>query len=225
MTTDDVLKELKKHFSQKNIDGMARFGINSEKAFGVSTPVIKSIAKKIGRNHLLALKLWETGYLEARAIALFIADPKLVTKSLMNKWVRDFDSWATCDGTCLHLFGYTPYAFDKAFEWCKRKEEYVRRAGFALMAVLAVHDKQRNDKDFLKFFPLIKEYSTDERNFVKKAVNWALRQIGKRSMFLNKEAIKLALEIQKIESKSARWIANDALRELKNPKTYVRKRK
>ena len=225
MTAEEVLKELGKHFSQKNIDGMARFGINSPKAFGVSAPVIKGIAKKIGKDHTLALQLWETAYLEARAVAFFVADPKLVTKSLMNKWVRDFDSWAVCDGTCLHLFGYTPHAFEKIFEWCKRKEEFVRRAGFVLIAVLAVHDKKRDDKDFLKFFPLIKEYSTDERNFVKKAVNWAIRQIGKRSMFLNKEAIKLALEIQKIESKSARWIASDALRELRNPKTYVRKRK
>lgn len=225
MTAEEVLKELGKHFSQKNIDGMARFGIKSPKAFGVSAPVIKSIAKKIGKDHTLALQLWETEFLEARAIAALIADPEKVTKSLMNKWVRDFDSWAVCDGTCLHLFGYTPHAFQKIFEWCIRKEEFIRRAGFVLMAVLAVHDKNRDDKDFLKFFPLIKEYSIDERNFVKKAVNWALRQIGKRNMFLNIEAIRLALEIQKFDSKSARWIANDALRELRNPKTYVRKRK
>jgi 3-methyladenine DNA glycosylase AlkD len=225
MTVEEVIDELKKHFNQRNIDGMARFGITSAKAFGVSTPLIKSIAKRIGKNHLLALDLWETGYYEARAIAMMIGDPKLITKSLMNKWVRDFDSWAVCDGTCLYLFCYTPFAFDKALEWCDRKEEYMRRAGFAMMAVLAVHDKKRDDKDFLNFFPLIKKYSTDERNFVKKAVNWALRQIGKRSSYLNKEAIILAKEIQKIDSKSARWIAADALRELCNPKTYVRKRK
>jgi 3-methyladenine DNA glycosylase AlkD len=225
MTVEEVLNELKKHFSQRNIDGMARYGITSAKAFGVSTPVIKSIAKKIGKDHELALQLWETGYHEARAIAMMTAEPRLVTKSLMNKWVKDFDSWAVCDGTCLYLFCYTPFAYDKVFEWCERKEEFIRRAGFAMIAVLAVHDKERDDKDFLEFFPLIKKYSTDERNFVRKAVNWALRQIGKRSMYLNKEAIKLGKEIQKIDSKSARWIAADALRELSNPKTYVRKRK
>jgi len=225
MTVEEVLNELKKHYNKRNVEGMARFGITSAKAFGVSAPILKSIVKKTGKNHKLALELWKTEYYEARAVAMMIADPELVTKSLMNKWVKDFDSWAICDGTCLYLFRYTPFAFAKAFEWCERKEEYVRRAGFAMMAELAVHDKEKDDEDFLKFFPMLKKYSTDERNFVKKAVNWALRQIGKRSMYLNKEAIKLAKEIQRIDSKSARWIAADAIRELSNPKTYVRKRK
>jgi 3-methyladenine DNA glycosylase AlkD len=225
MTIEEVISELKKHYSQRNIDGMTRFGITSVKAFGVSAPIIKSIAKQIGKNHGLALELWETGYHEARAVAMMIADPKLVTKSLMNKWVHNFDSWAVCDGTCLYLFRFTPVAFDKAIEWCDRKEEYVRRAGFAMMAVLAVHDKKRDDKDFLQFFPLIKKHSIDERNFVKKAVNWALRQIGKQSKFLNKEAIKLAKEIQSLDSKSARWIANDAIRELTNPKILAKIKK
>jgi 3-methyladenine DNA glycosylase AlkD len=222
MTVEEVIVELRNNFNQRNIDGMVRFGIASTKAFGVSAPVIKSMAKNIGRNHQLAIELWETGYLEARAVAMMIGDPKLVTKSLMNKWVRDFDSWAVCDGTCLYLFCYTPFAFDKALEWCNRKEEYVRRAGFAMMAVLAVHDKKRDDKDFLNFLPLIKKYSVDERNFVKKAVNWALRQIGKRSKFLNKKALKLAKEIQALDSRSAKWIANDAIRELTTPKILSR---
>lgn len=220
-----VIDELKKHGSIRNIEGMARYGITSTKAYGVSAPILKSLAKKIGKNHKLALNLWETGYLEARSIAVMIADPQVVTKSLMNKWVKDFDSWAVCDATCNYLFTYTPYAVDKVFEWCERKDEYVRRAGFVLMATLAVHDKKRDDRDFLLFFPFIKKYSTDERNFVKKAVNWALRQIGKRSPFLNIQAIELAREIKKINSKSARWIASDAIRELTNPKANIRGKK
>ena len=222
MTSLEIIKELKKHYNQKNVDGMARFGIVSANAFGISAPVIKSFAKKIGKNHELALELWKTGYYDARVIAFLIDDPKLVTKSQMNSWVRDFDSWAICDGTCCYLFRKTPFAFEKIFEWAERKEEFVRRTAFSLIAYLAVHDKKRDDKEFLQFLLLIKKYSIDERNFVKKAVNWALRQIGKRSKFLNKEALKLAKEILTLDSKSARWIASDAIRELKNPKILAR---
>lgn len=201
---EDVLDYLRKHYSKKNIEGMARFGIRSAKAFGVNAPKVKELAKKIGTNHELALKLWDTGYLEARTIAAMTANPELVTKSLMNKWVKDFDSWAVCDSACCYLFRKTPYAFDKVFEWANRKEEFVRRTAFSLIAYLTVHDKKRNDEDFLQFIPLIKRYSTDERNFVKKAVNWALRQIGKRSLYLYKEAVVAANEIKNIDSKSAR---------------------
>ena len=222
MTSLEIIKELKKHYNQKNVDGMARFGIVSANAFGISAPVIKSFAKKIGKNHELALELWQTGYYDARVIAFLIDDPKLVTKSQMNSWVRDFDSWAICDGTCCYLFRKTPFAFEKILEWAERKEEFVRRTAFSLIAYLAVHDKKRDDKEFLQFLLLIKKYSIDERNFVKKAVNWALRQIGKRSKFLNKEALKIAKEIITIDSKSARWIASDAIRELKNPKILAR---
>ena len=222
MTSKEIIKELRKHYNQKNVDGMARFGIVSANAFGISAPVIKSFAKKIGKNHELALELWKTGYYDARVIAFLIDDPKLVTKSQMNSWVRDFDSWAICDGTCCYLFRKTPFAFDKIFEWADRKEEFVRRTAFSLIAYIAVHDKKRDDNEFLQFLPLIKKYSVDERNFARKAVNWALRQIGKRSKFLNKEALKLAKEIKTINSKSARWIAGDAIRELENPKILAR---
>jgi 3-methyladenine DNA glycosylase AlkD len=222
MNAEEIISELRKHYNQKNVDGMARFGIVSENAFGISAPVIKSFAKKIGKNHGLALELWQTGYYDARVVAFLIDDPKLVTESQMNNWVRDFDSWAICDGTCCYLFRKTPFAFEKIHEWADRKEEFVRRTSFSLMAYIAVHDKKRDDKDFLQFFPLIKKYSVDKRNFVKKAVNWALRQIGKRSKFLNKEALKLAKEILRQDSRSARWIANDAIRELVNPKTMAR---
>ena len=222
MTAQDVIEELRKYYNPRNLEGMSHYGINVEKAFGVNVPVLRALAKKIGTNHELALKLWESGYHEARHIATMIDDPKLVTKSQMNKWVRDFNSWDICDGACSNLFRFTPHAFDKVFEWTKRKEEFIRRTGFSLIAYLAVHDKKRDDKNFLKFFPLIKKHSVDERNFVKKAVNWALRQIGKRSKSLNKEALKLAKEIKSLDSKSAKWIANDAIRELTNPKILAR---
>jgi len=222
MTTSEVIKELKKYYNPKNIEGMKRYGIKADKAFGLNTPTMYAIAKRIGKNHELALELWATGYHEARHIAAMIEDPKLVTKSQMNKWVKDFNSWDIVDGTCSNLFRKTPYAIEKILEWCEKKEEYIRRAGFSLICYVAVHDKKRDDKDFLQFLPLIKKHSIDERNFVKKAVNWALRTIGKRSKFLNKEALKLAKEIKALDSKSARWIANDAIRELTNPKILAR---
>ncbi|MFA7227491.1 MAG: DNA alkylation repair protein [Melioribacteraceae bacterium] len=222
MTCAQIISELRKKYNPKNVKGMARFGINVDKAFGVNVPYMRAMAKKIGKNHELALELWESGYHEARHIASMIEDPELVTKSQMNKWVRDFNSWDICDGTCSNLFRKTPFAIEKIEEWCERKEEFVRRAGFSLLCYVAVHHKKRGDVEFLRFFPLIKKHSTDERNFVKKAVNWSLRTIGKRSKYLNKEAMKLADEIQKIDSKSARWIANDAIRELKDPKITAR---
>ncbi len=222
MTVTQIINELKKHGSEYNRKGMARYGINVDKAFGVNVPVMRSLAKIIGKNHEHALELWDSGYHEARHVASMIDDPKLVTKAQMNKWVRDFNSWDICDGTCSNLFRKTPYAIEKIFEWCEKKDEFVRRAGFSLMCFVAVHHKTRDDEEFLEFFPLIKKHSTDDRNFVKKAVNWALRQIGKRSKYLNEEALKLAKEIQALDSKSARWIASDAISELTNPKILTR---
>ena len=223
MTVSEIIDQLKKNYNKKNLDGMARFGIKVDKAFGLSAPRLKELAKKIGKNnHELALELWDSGYHDARHIAAMIDDPKLVTKSQMNKWVKDFYSWDLCDGTCSNLFRKTPFAIEKIFEWVEKKDEFVRRAGFSLIAYVAVHHKTRDDKEFLNFFPLIIKYSTDERNYVKKAVNWALRQIGKRSMFLNKKALEVAKEIHKLDSKPARWIASDAIRELTDPKIISR---
>ena len=222
MTAKQIIAELRKNGSEYDRKGMARFGINVDKAFGVNVPVMRTLAKLIGKNHELAIELWESGYHEARHVAAMIDDPKLVTKAQMNKWVRDFNSWDICDGTCSNLFRKTPYAIEKIFEWCEKKDEYVRRAGFSLMCYVAVHHKTRDDEEFLEFLPLIKKYSVDERNFVKKAVNWALRQIGKRSRFLNEEALKVAKEIHALDSKSAKWIASDAIRELTNPKILAR---
>jgi len=204
------------------VEGMKRFGIKSPKAFGVSSSNMKIIVKKIGRNHQLAQQLWEMDMLETRGIACVIDDPRMVTEEQMEKWVKDFDSWAICDGCCLYLFRKTQFAYQKCFEWSKRKEEYVKRAGFVMMAVLSVHDKKAADEKFEQFFPIIKREATDERNFVKKGINWALRAIGKRNLNLNKKAIEVAKDIKKIDSKSARWIASDALRELTSPAVQKR---
>jgi 3-methyladenine DNA glycosylase AlkD len=215
-TLKNLLAFFKKGYSKKNIEGMKRFGIVSPKMYGgTSMPQMRQIAAKIGKNHELALKLWDSEVYEARILASLIADPAKVTESLMEKWVNDFDNWAVCDVTCGELFDYTKYAWKKAVEWTSRKEEYVKRAGFVLMATLAVHDKTAFDSKFIRMLPLITREATDERNFVRKAVNWALRQIGKRNPFLRKAAMSTAREIQKIDSKTAKWIAGDALRELK----------
>lgn len=219
ITAAQVIKELKKHTNSKNIEGMKRFGIKTDNAIGVGMVPLKELAKEIGKNHALGLELWESEYREARHLAYLISDYKQLTKKQMESWVKDFDSWDICDGTCMHLFRKSPDAFDLAFIWAKKKSEFIRRAGFTLMATLAVHEKKRADHDFLLFFPLIVEFASDERNFVKKAVNWALRQIGKRTEFLKWEALSLAYEIREQDSKAARWVANDAIRELEK-KTF-----
>lgn len=216
MTVSEVLKLLKAHGTQRNVDGMARYGITAKKAFGVSAPMLRDFAKRIGKNQLLSLKLWLTGIHEARILASLVGDPKQVTERQMERWVKDFDSWAVCDACCGNIFDKTPSAYRKAFQWCRRKDEFVRRAGYAMMAWLAVHDKQTEDNEFLKMLQTLKHGATDERNFVKKAVNWALRQIGKRNLVLHLAAIRTALEIKKIDSPIARWIATDALRELQS---------
>jgi 3-methyladenine DNA glycosylase AlkD len=215
--TNIILTALYSKANPKNVEGMARFGIKSTgKVLGISTPFLRSLKKSIGKNHDLAIDLWQTEILEARILAAFIADPKLMKKTVINRWVRDFDNWAICDGVCLHCFRNTPFAHEMIRPWTKRKEEFVRRAGFTMIATLAVADTKSEDEVFLKYFPIIKKYATDDRNYVKKAINWALRQIGKRNLKLNVSAIKMAKEIQKLNSSSAKWIAADALRELKS---------
>ncbi len=220
----EIITQLKKLYNPKNVEGMARFGINSDSTLGISIPVLRDLAKKIGKNHTLAQKLWQSGIHEARLLAGFIDDNKEVTQKQMDSWVSDFDSWDVCDQVCMNLFDKTPFAYQKALEWSSRREEFIKRAGFAMMAVLAVHDKKANDEKLLQFLPIIVREAGDNRNFVRKAVNWALRQIGKRNKVLNRAAIKCAKEILDMVSKdvytegsqTARtWVANDALRELK----------
>lgn len=204
---------------------MARYGIVSKKVFGVCTPTLRRMAKEIGKNHELAVDLWATDIFDARAIALMIEDPKTISEKQANEWVKDFDNWAICDGCCIHLLRKTPFAWKKAKEWVRRKEEFVRRAGFVMMATLAVHDKKAEDKKFISLFSSIKRAANDERNGVKKAVNWTLRQIGKRNLALNQQAILLAGEIKNMNSAGARWIAADALRELKSDAVQNRLRR
>ena len=209
-----LLEKLKSFSNPEAVAGMARFGINLKNTYGISIPTLRKMAKEIGRNHLLAQRLWNSGIHEARILAGMIDLPEEVTEKQMERWVRDFDSWGVCDQVCSNLFDRTKVAHKKAIDWSKRGEEFVKRAGFVLMATLAVHDKEAGDKEFWKFLPIIKREARDERNFVKKAVNWALRQIGKRNRHLNQTAIKTAKEIQGIDSKPAKWIASDAIREL-----------
>jgi len=211
---NEIIQRIKSLANPENVEGMARFGINPANTYGVSVPVLRKMARETGRDHELALALWASGIHEARLLACFIDRPDMVTEAQMEGWVKDFDSWDICDQCCSNLFDRTPVAHEKAVAWCEREEEFVRRAGFVLMAALSVHDKKASDEAFLRFLPLIKEYATDQRNFVKKAVNWALRQIGKRNRKLNGAALKTAEEIKKIDSRSARWIASDAIREL-----------
>lgn len=193
---------------------MARFGINPTNTLGISIPTLRKMGREIGTDHDLAKQLWDSGIHEARILAAMIDDPEEVTVNQMESWVKDFDSWDVCDQCCSNLFDKTKFAHHKAAEWASRREEFVKRAGFALMAALAVHDKKANNRQFERYLPLIKRESGDERNFVKKAVNWALRQIGKRNLQLNRLAIETGKQIQKRESRAARWIASDALREL-----------
>ena len=195
---------------------MAKFGINPKNTRGISLYDLRPLAKKIPRNHQLALDLWKTGIHEARILAPMIDIPHKVTEEQMEEWAKDFDSWDIVDQCCGNLFKDTKFAKKKILEWSERKEEFVKRTAFALICEFAYHDKTMKDADFETYFPIIKREATDERNFVKKAVNWALRNIGKRNLTLNKKAIKIAEEIKKIQNKTSRWIANYALRELKS---------
>jgi len=224
LKADQAVQRLRELGNPKAVEGMARFGIQSSNSFGVSVPKLRTLAREIGRDHQLALELWKTGLHDARLLATMVDDPTKVTVTQMDGWVRDFDSWDVVDGSCGNLFDKTSFAIAKAREWCKREEEFVKRAGFVLMAELAVHDKQARDKIFLDFLPLIIGGALDNRNFVKKAVNWALRQIGKRNMKLNRAAVSAAVEIHGMESGAAKWIASDALRELKRAQLLKRLR-
>jgi len=222
MDSGKLIKKLKSTGSEANRKGMARFGIKTDKAFGVNLPVLRAIAKEIGRDHELALKLWDSDWHEAKLLASMIADPKKLTEKQMEKWVLGIDSWDVCDITCGGLFWQTDFAERKVFEWVEREEEFVRRTGFVLIASFAVKKKDAKDFYFNKFFPLMKKYAFDERNYVWKAVNWSLRQVGKRNLVLNKKCIKVGEQILKQDTWPARKIANDALRELRSEAVQTR---
>jgi len=221
----EVISKLKSMRNKKNVEGMARFGINPKNNLGISIYKLRPLAKEIGKNHELSLKLWNSGIHDARLLAVFIEDPSNVTEKQMELWAKDFDSWDVCDQACTSLFDLTFFAWKKIYEWAERDEEFVKRAAFSIIAGLSFHDKKSPDEKFEELFEIIKRESIDERNYVKKAVNWALRNIGKRNLSLNKKAIKVAKEIKNIDSKSAKWIANDAIKELKSSKIQERLKK
>jgi 3-methyladenine DNA glycosylase AlkD len=232
-----LFAELRAMGSERDRAGMARYGINVADAFGVSVYELRKIAKRLGADHALALALWRTGNHEARLLACFVDDPAAVTEAQMERWAADFDSWDVCDQATTSLFDLTPHAWRKAAEWARRDDEWVKRAGFALMAGLAVHDKQAEDAAFRRLLPLIERGAFDGRNFVRKAVNWALRNIGKRNRALHAAAVACAERLRDAanrraggerggepEVRAARWVAADALRELTAEKTRARLR-
>ena len=220
-----VLRELNAMADPSRLSGMARYGIATDKALGITVTELRALARRIGRDHDLAAELWETEIHEARMLATMIDDPMRVSEAQMESWVHDLDSWDLCDGLCGNLFDRTPFAFRKAVEWSARQDEFVKRAGFALMACAAVHRKDVDDEAFEVFLPIIRVEATDDRNYVKKAVSWALRQIGKRSRSLNVRAVETAQAISQMDCKAARWIAADALRELNSEKIQSRLRR
>ncbi len=222
---EEILKKLKEKANPDQLEGMSRFGMAIEKRLGISVPDMRKIAKETDKNHQLALELWKTGFAESMMVASIIDIPGEITEEQMEDWVKDFNSWDVCDQVCMNLFDKTPLAWKKVADWADREEEFVKRAAYTLIACLAWHDKEASDEKFIGFLPIIKAGATDERNFVKKAVNWALRHIGKRNINLNKIAIEAAKEIQKIDSKSAKWVASDAIRELEGDAVQNRLKK
>jgi len=223
MRSKSVIDELTARADPASRDGMARYGIRPARALGgTSVPALRAMAKRLGRDHELAAELWASGIHEARLLATMMDDPARVTDDQMEAWASDFDSWDIVDQCCSNLFSRTALAWTKVDQWTSREEEFVKRAGFALIAALAVHDKGATDEDFERCFPLIVAQSDDDRNYVKKAVNWALRQIGKRNRALNARALEVAEEIRARGTRSARWIASDAIRELAAGTTRAR---
>ena len=212
----EVLEELKSRARPDQLEGMAKFGISVEKRLGVRVPEMRKLAKTTGKDHDLALKLWKTGIDDARIVASMVADPDKLTGKQMEEWVSEFNSWDVCDQVCMNLFDKSPMAWRKVREWSKREEEFVKRAAFTLIACLAWHDKGAGDGNFTDFFPVIHEGARDDRNYVKKAVSWALRHIGKRNSELNKAALEEAKSIGEMDCSSARWVAKDVIKELES---------
>ncbi|MCE1166165.1 MAG: DNA alkylation repair protein [Bacteroidetes bacterium] len=216
---EELIAVFKKNGKPENLEGMQRYGIRFNKAYGCNIPLLRTLAKNYKKNHELALELWKTGVHEAMIMAFLIDDPAKVTLSQAERWLKDVKSWDICDGLCSNLLDKTSFAYEKALEWTDRKNEFEKRAGFVVMTAIAVHDKTVPDDVFIDFLKIIRKHSTDERNFVRKAVNWSLRAIGKRNRNLHEHAVKAAEQIRGIDSKTSRWIANDALREFKSETT------
>ena len=212
----DVLDKLQSKARPEQLQGMAKYGMTVEQRLGVSVPDMRKLAKEIGRDHKLALDLWRTGIAEAKIVAAMVGDPDKLTEEQMEDWVTGINSWDVCDQVCMNLFEKNRLAWKKIVDWSEREDEFVKRTAFSLIACLAWHDKKASDDKFIEVLPVIIRGATDERNFVKKAVSWALRNIGKRNLNLNKAAIDTAKEIKRLDSKAARWVASDTLRELES---------
>ena len=221
----DALQKLQSKAHPEQLQGMAKYGMTVEQRLGVSVPDMRKLAKEIGRDHRLALDLWRTGITEARIVASMVGDPAKLTEDQMEDWVIGINSWDVCDQVCMNLFEKSQLAWKKIADWSEREEEFVKRSAFSLIACLAWHDKKASDERFIGLLPLIIQGSTDERNFVKKAVNWALRNIGKRNLNLNRAAISAAKAIKRLDSKAARWVASDTLRELESEAIQSRLRR
>lgn len=222
MSVDEAVAWLKRSGTKKTIDGMARYGIPSTRALGVTMAAMKGMAKTLGRDHALAQALWAAGWYEARMLAALVDEPEKVTVSQMNAWVDDFDNWAICDTVCFALFDRSPLAWKRAAPWARSEAEWVKRTGFVLMACLAHHDKAAAEADFLPFLPLIEKGARDDRNFVKKGVSWALRAIGRRSPKLRVAALAVSERLAASKDEAARWVGKDALRDLRG--AVVRKK-
>jgi 3-methyladenine DNA glycosylase AlkD len=217
MTVAEILAWLEKKGSRKNRDGMARYAIVAPKVFGVSMATMQGLAKRLGRDHELAAALWATEWYEARMLTAFVDEPERVTAAQMDRWARDFDNWAVCDTLCFKLFDRTPHAWRKIEQWSARREEFVKRAAFALLASVALHDKTAPDEPFVRSLRLIERASTDDRNFVRKGVSWALRSIGARNQALHEKSIDLATRLAESSDRTAKWIGKDAQRDLNRP--------
>jgi 3-methyladenine DNA glycosylase AlkD len=218
MNKSQALAWLKVHGSQRNAEGLARYGIVAKRAFGVPMGALLSLSKKLGKDQALALALWESGWYEARLLAALVGDPQLVTRRQMDAWAASFENWGDCDTVCFKLFDRSPFSWECAPKWTASPKEFVKRGGFALMACLALHDKSASDKDFLAFLPLIEKGACDERNFVKKGVSWALRAIGQRNLALNDASLAVAKRLAASRETACKWVGKEALRELANPK-------
>jgi 3-methyladenine DNA glycosylase AlkD len=221
-TLNEVMAQLKEKARPEQLDGMARYGMDIQNRLGIAVPELRKLAKSIGKDHALALELWESGIDDARILASMVDTLETLDRAQMDSWVMDFNSWDVCDQVCMNLFDKTPLAWGVIYDWAGREEEFVRRAAFSLIACLAWHDKTASDEQFIQFFPLIEQTSRDERNYVRKAVNWALRQIGKRNQALNTAALQLAHHLQGQEHRTARWIGADAIRDMTSAATQRR---
>jgi 3-methyladenine DNA glycosylase AlkD len=212
-----ALALLERHADRRTLDGLPRYGIHVTKAYGVPVGKIQTIAKQLGKSHELAAALWKSGWYEARLLAAFVDEPERVTAAQMDRWARDFDNWGICDTVCFHLFDRTPYAFAKIKQWSGRRDEFVKRGAFALLACVALHDKRADDAAFIRCLPLAEKAATDERNFVRKGVSWALRLIGRRNRALHEATVKLSERLAASDDATARWLARDVLRDVTRP--------